>query len=78
MTTLYANQFIQRAPFRYDKIFPRYTRYKQDRPIPHWNLIARCGEAVPLYYLGWMVRVREISNYIGGYYGIDQFLVRPN
>lgn len=68
-----------RDDYSYNKAFPRYIRYKQDRPIPSWMTVVRPSMMhVPLYYLGWMVRAEGIQRLWGGFGGILQYWVRPN
>ncbi|KAJ3513249.1 hypothetical protein NMY22_g15099 [Coprinellus aureogranulatus] len=44
----------------YDKVFPPFTRYNQQRMIPPWQGVVLPATEVPLYYLGWMVKSVDV------------------
>lgn len=41
------------------------------------GVIPPCTQ-VPLYNLGWMIKVEHIGQYCGGYGDVMKYLVRPN
>ncbi|TEB35314.1 hypothetical protein FA13DRAFT_1787946 [Coprinellus micaceus] len=61
----------------YNKVFPRQVRHRPERPVPPMGL-TRTGAQVPEYYLGWMVKVKDIGRFCVGYRGVDTWLILPN